>query len=236
MYFTMTAENQPKLCTIKISCVSTGDEPDGVTLVRIKRKKSGAMSFVTLKEVPIVTKADFTFEYIDKTGRAGVTYDYHVIPVKGGTEQLAQIATVNSAFDSYFLSDSTGDWVCDLNPTFNPTINTSVAYVKPIIGKYPKRVSNGDTQYITGEVSGLFLPKDSNGCYNDIESILSGAFAHRRELLKFLCNGKPKLFKTYEGDVLYVGIDANPQEVPSKFFGATEVKFGVTEIAAPPEE
>lgn len=236
MYFEMTAINQSQLCTIKLSCVSNGDAPDGVTSVRIRRKKTGTVKYVTLKEIPIASANDFTFDFVDNTARSGCSYDYHAIPVKNGVQQVAVVATVLSGFSGIYLSDTTSEWVCDLNPKYSFTINTSVGYVQPLMGRYPKRVSNGQMRHYTGEVSGIFLPKDSNGCYSNIEEILKEAFAYKTSFAEFLCNGKTKLLKDGEGHVVRVGIDSNIQEMFSIFPGASEIKFTFREIESPPEE
>ncbi len=235
MYFTITVENLQNRGTIKITSTSNGDSPGDINKVRIKRKKTGTVTFVTLTEISISAASDFTYTYYDKECRSGVSYDYQVIPVNSeSVEQLGQTATVVSSFDGIFISDSTADWYCELNATYDYTVNTSVSYVKPLRSKFPIRVSNGQTRYCTGEVEGLFLPKDSNDCYNDAVSIIAAARDYKNLLIDFLCNGNTKLLKTYDGLIWNVGIDANPKENFSPYPGASEIKFNWTEIADPP--
>ena len=183
MYFTATIQNISERGIIKIQSISNGDAPGDVNLVRIKRRISGSMVLTKIKEIPITVKEDFTFSVEDNECRSRASYDYQIIPVNSSNnELLGQMLTIKSVFDGIYISDSTGEWICDLNPTYEYDINTSVNYVKPLKGRFPIRVSNGDTRYASGSVQGLFLPKDASGCYTDTKAIIDAARAYKSAL------------------------------------------------------
>jgi hypothetical protein len=158
-----------------------------------------------------------------------------VIPVEGTTEIVGLSDTVACVFDSIYISDTTGEWICDLNLSYDYTLNSEVTYIKPRYRKYPIRISNGDGVHASGNVQGLFLPKDSNGGYNDVASIILASMAYKRAFLDFLTNNQTKLLKTYDGHVWRVGINSNPQEIFNRTLGASEIKFDWTEISDPPD-
>jgi hypothetical protein len=234
MYQTINLENLSKECLIKISCIGTGTPPGTVTKVKIKRRPHGTLPWSTIQEIPINSEVDFTFTLYDNKTKSRRTYDYMAIPVSGETEGIGQTASIKCDFDSIYISDVGEEWICELNPKYDYVKKISASYTKTFNGQRPKKISNGNTNYAIGSVTGLFLPKDSNGGYTNLPEIIEAAQEYKERLLDFLCNGKKKLLRTYDGRMWAVSIDDEPKEVFNGTDGASEIQFQWTEIDSVP--
>ena len=226
----ITLENLPNEAKIKVSCESTGEEPDGVTQVLIKKRESGTLLWVTIKSVPIATKSDFTFSFKDIYTCSRRGYDYSATPVKEGVQQVGVVASVECDFSGIYISDDTQEFMCVADISYDYQKNIPVTYQKTLTGRYPVRIKNGNANYATGSATGLFLPTSACGM-----PILDNAERHKESVLEFLCNGKRKLLKTYDGKMWTVGINDNPKEEFNEYIGASKISFQWTEIdSAPP--
>lgn len=234
MYQSIQLENLSKECLIKISCVSTGVAPGDINKVRLKRRNHGEILWKLLKEIPITSVSDFTFTVYDNQTKSRRTYDYMVIPVTNDMEGIGIIGTVKCEFDGIYISDVYEEWICRLNPTYEYEKNISVGYIRTLHGRYPKRIRNGNSNYATGNVRGLFLPLDSSGDFVNMPEIVQAAQEYKERLLEFLCNGRKKLLRIYDGHMWPISIDDKPKEVFSRFDGASETQFNWTEIDSVP--
>lgn len=226
-YQTITATNLELQCGIQIQCTSTGVAVGNIDSVVIKRRYTGTSSWTTISTIPIATISDFSFLQVDVDVRSGYSYDYAAIPRINGAEQPGVFASCTCKFGGIYIGDSTGAWIGLFNCEYSKQRNTQVAYITTLAGKYPRQVSNAETNYESGSVTGLFLPYDKCGYpYKD------KAREYKDSLLDMLTNKKPKLLKTYDGNAWIVSVDANPKENFSPFIGAETTTFNWTEIAA----
>lgn len=224
-YQTITATNMEVQCGIQIQCIATGTAVGNVSSVVLKKRYTGTSTWKKICTVEIDSVDDFSFSYFDPDTRSGFSYDYIAIPVINNIEQVGVMTTCTCKFSGIYIADSTSVWVALYNCEYSKVKNTQVSYVLTLASKYPKRVSNASTNYYTGSVAGLFLPADYSG-----DPILEQANEYKNALLDFLCNGKQKLLKTYDGNAWVVSIDSNPKENFSRFAGASTISFSWTEI------
>lgn len=222
-------ENKPYECVVEIHCTPT-NSAENITAIRIKRRIYGTLTWTQIHEKAISATDDMSFVYRDTKARSQRKYDYILIPVVNGTENVGTIGTVASEFSSIYLSDVTAEWVCHFNAQYSFKRNSQVGYVKPLASKHPKAIRNSSQDYHTGSITGLFIPKDTSNKYQDASYISRASQAYRDSLMEFLCNGKPKLIKTGEGHMWMVSIDGEVTETNSQLSGAAETQFNWTEI------
>lgn len=224
-YQILQLENVSLQCAVKITCIASGNDPTGaVDSVKIKRRVNGTSTWGLIGTVDIGTISNLSFYCYDITCRSKMTYDYAAVPVYESVEGDYIISTIKCEFDGIYVGDATASYIAFLNPKYSFQKNIPVSYVTPFNSKYPYRIQNGAANYSTGSISGLFLPM--SGCNFD----LSNTSVYKDEVLEFLCNGRSKLVKCYDGKAWICGIDGNPKEEYSEFMDASEIQFNFTEI------
>lgn len=224
-YQTITANNMDVQCGIQIQCVATGVDVGNVSSVVLKKRYVGESVWFTIATVSISTKEDFSFVQFDADTRSGYTYEYVAIPIINNIEQAGVSTRCTCRFGGIYIADSTGAWVSLYNNEYSMQKNTQVSYILPLAGKYPRRVSNAGTNYMTGSVTGLFLPFDEVGY-----PIKEKAREYKDAVLEMLSNGKTKLLKTYDGNAWIISVDSTIKENFSLFDGASTISFNWTEI------
>lgn len=224
-YQTITATNMEVQCGIQIQCIATGTAVGNVSSVVLKKRYTGTSTWKNICTVEIESVDDFSFSYFDPDTRSGFSYDYIAVPVINNIEQVGVMTSCTCKFNGIYIADSTSVWVALFNCEYNKIKNTQVSYILTLASRFPKRVSNASTNYYSGSVTGLFLPVDYS-----CEPLIEQANEYKNAVLDFLCNGRQKLLKTYDGNAWIVSIDSNPKENFSRFAGASTITFYWTEI------
>lgn len=201
---------------------------DTVSMVRVKRREQGeSMGWVTIKEVPITKIEDFTFTYIDKYARARTNYEYAVVPVINNIEMEYTIGTVYSVFD--------GIIICDKENSFQTIADESIPSItkrnpsstaETLDGKYPYVFFNGNTNYETGSVQGLFVEID----WDRKVFKTASSFKYRDRLMAFLTNHKPKILKCFDGRIWMIDVTSDPTATVQNHPDQILTSFNFTEI------
>jgi hypothetical protein len=234
-YQTMTLTNLPLECCIQIAAVKTGVEPGDVTKVVIKRKLHDSSTWVSIGSMDITTVDSFTFTVKDYNTRSRYTYDYILIPCVGDTEGTGIQSTMKCDFYDIYISDTTATYICVLNAKKTaPERHSQFATVETLGSKYPYIVRNGITNYLSGTITGLFLPPPTTGSnYTQESARTAESRDYKDDVLAFLNNGITKTIKTYDGFVWYAGI-TNAKEVDNdNVDGASEISADWIELGAP---
>lgn len=225
-YQSISAINMERRCCVQIKCTATTSSIGSISSVVIKRRYKNA-SWTTIFTKSVSSVSDLTFSYDDPGARSGYSYDYIVIPRIGTMEQVGVMASCTCKFTGIYIGDETGSFSALFNAEYTKQKNKQIAYITPLSGKYPRVVSNADTDYMSGSVTGLFVPVG-----DDCELNINQAHLYKNAVLDMLNNGKPKLLKLYNGDAWIVSIDQGAKENSSKFEGSSTISFNWTEIAA----
>lgn len=167
--------------------------------IRLKRRKRGDIEWITLAEKTITTADDLSFTYDDATAGIGV-YEYAVIPVMGGIEGSFFANSIESQFDGMFIVDATGVFGTELEVECSSQTNQPTSVVATLARKYPYVIHNPSIRYESGNASGFFVEKKSDG-YD-----IKGGMEFRKRLDAFLTNGMPKILKIYDGRMWLVDI------------------------------
>lgn len=196
--------------------------------ITIKRRISGSLDeWLPLFHIPINSESDFQFVVNDYYAKAKTEYEYSYTILIGNREfDMQIIKKVYSDFDGFYIIDQDKKFGSVLDISFDTSKNRPSEVVNAINSKYPFIVSNGMTNYYTGNASGIFIPYDFT--YNEWD-VEQGA-KYRDELMNFLCDGKPKFLKYRDGRAWIVNITSNPAESQQGHPDKVQVSFSWAEI------
>ncbi len=150
--------------------------------------------------------------FIDRTAFPNEDYEYIVISVFNGEElQSSSPSTaVHCWTDGIAVSEIDKTYYTLLEANINNiTQNKGAALVEPFNGKFPFAFKNGMLNYITGSAQGLFAPLDNDYCHYmfDNEKHKNATWKYREEFREWLCNGKPKILKYFDGRTYLISIN-----------------------------
>jgi hypothetical protein len=171
------------------------------------------------------------YTVIDRFVENGKTYEYGVLPLADDVQgNLAISQPITVKFDGTFVSDADTNYPMDLDFKFGDlTYNRNTSTMVPLNGKFPV-VSFGDQNYRTGNVE--FLPitnEQRDGVATEIDP--HAELMNRQEIINFLNNGKAKVIRRDDGDVLVVtttNIKVTPKS--ETLDSISNVSFDITEI------
>lgn len=231
LQYSLQLTNAKNECCIQIACSHTGEPIEGINKVLLKRRLQGNAIWTTIWEKEIATEADLSFTVLDANTKSHYTYEYMAIPVLNGMEQVGAYGIVKCSFDGIFVSDTTGRYICRINPSYTPPdSNVQFNAVATLGRKHPFIVQNGISDYLSGSVTGYFAPIPTNGQYNQ-EFLNSYEMREYRDRFhKFLKNGLPKTIKTFDGHGWYAYIKPTPKDAQSAYIGGADTTFEWIEI------
>ena len=164
----------------------------------------------------------FEKQFNDMAIECGISYDYEfVVQTRGaGARPIVNICHGTSQplyFDDMYLSDKDNDYCIQFNPKIS-SFKTNIIEQKQntIGGKYPIFIRNGQTEYTEFGISGLISylmnrPEETvaertgtNSTNSDAPQLVTNLTGEniykerifRTELIKWLNNGEPKLFRS----------------------------------------
>lgn len=204
----------------------------GITAIRFSRKKSDEWSWTTVHTVPVTFLSDLNFKLLDYLIMGGHTYSYSIDVLNGDAiVEMDIIENIPCTSDCLFIGNQSQHFLAraDFKTTINR--NRSVAFVETLRGKYPYMVSNSELDYVSGTTTGLFLELDDGK--HSLKPDLYHEYTDR--VMDFLCDGTNKILRTHDGHIYNIGIEGNPKENYSEFWGASAIEFNWREIGDVPE-
>lgn len=192
-----------------------------VSAIRIKRRKQNTFEWLTLFEIPIIDVDSFFFERFDKYAASDTDYDYASVPVVNNIEGNFNINSVHSSFNGIFIVEKEADFHTIIETEIQLERDRPSTVIQTIGGKYPFVIHNSNNNYDKGSVFGTFMEEDKGFDRWKIKK----SYEYRKQLNDFLCNGKPKILKYWDGRVWLVSItngvsetvDGHPSNVRSSF-------------------
>ena len=179
-----------------------------VSSLRIKRRKKNEYEWTTIFEVPITKEEDLRFTKFDRYAQSGVEYEYISVPVLNNVEGNGSGNTVLSEFEGIFVLGYDKGFNTVLHTGITSQKNRPTAIINTIDRKYPYVVSNGMNNYYSGTTTGMFLETETD---NFTWKYYDG-WKHRQDLMEFLCDGRPKILKHYDGRIWMITVTGTPSE------------------------
>lgn len=207
-----------------------------VNKIKIKRRKVGTNEdWITLYVQPIETEYDLSFYYRDYYVPSGYEYEYAMIPCANEDEQSYFTTIVKTHFDGLFISDKDKTMKLYGNVLVNSSAdNILLGLIQPYNQKYPIVIKNPNVQYRTTTFQGDVLGLNNNECniFELTEETRPIIVNQKREWDEFMCNGKAKIIKDWNGNIMLAKITTAPSYTYTQQSGSSKptMSFGVTEV------
>ena len=178
-----------------------------VDCIRIKMKPSNEYRWRTVHEHTINNNDDFMFKYLFPYARGGENYDFSLTPVfSGGIEGNINKSTIVSEFEGLYFMEADSGYQAYLNLDISHKNNRQSTVQTTLGRKYPFVISNGDSNYVSGEITATFI-QNKNNSYD-----VNHGWKYRQDVNDFLMDGLPKIIKYEDGRMWLASIEGNPDE------------------------
>lgn len=172
--------------------------------------------------------------FIDRTAIPNDTYEYLIIPILFGQEHTEVFVdnSVHCYTDGIAISEIDKTYYTQMETNISSiTQNQGTTMIETLNGRYPYAFKNGALNYITGSAQGLFAPsKDDCNYIFDNKKNKNIAWKYREEFRQWLCNGRPKILKYYDGRTYLVSINDKPQDDDSEYNFKNITSFSFAQI------
>lgn len=211
--------------------------------IKLKRKRVNdtTNNWVTLWEKDIETPYDLTFAYRDYYVPSNDKYVYAMIPCVGNDEQEYFYSKIDTKFNGLFISDK--DQTLKLLSNYGITNAQDIMLigtVQPYQSRYPVIIRNPYTKYrsvtLQGDVLGLNYNADDDNCvqtnFDLTDETRLDIVLEAEEWSKFLCNGKTKIIRDWNGNIMMAQVTTPPSRSYGQDSGNSKptMSFGVTEV------
>ena len=203
--------------------------------VKVKRRLKGDNKWITLHDVEIHDLYDTKFTYKDYYAQSGQIYEYALVPSMDDDEKQYFTTTVKTYYDGLFIADK--DKCMKLKGNYlvqNSADNIQLGVVQPYNQIYPVIIKNPNVLYRTISVQGDVLGMSDEECvtFELTEATRPFIVGEKREWDKFLCNGKTKIIKDWNGNILMGQVTTVPSYTYNQQSGngMPTMSFGMTEV------
>lgn len=201
-----------------------------VNNIRIKRREKGTFEYVTLYKHDINGIADLNFEFKDVCLPSGYDFEYAFVACIDDDEGSYYFADVTTCFNGLFVSDGDKTMKLYSNYMINSAQNNQlIGTAQPYSSRYPIIIKNPNINYRTVTIQGDILGlKDNEYTFiMDRNTIVR----QKQEWDEFLTNGKMKVVKDWNGNIILGGITTAPSYTYNQVNqnGIPTISFTVTE-------
>ena len=229
----VTIENDEALGGVVINSETSLESISDMTNISILRRDNIKNEWNEIYNIELSTVDDLEFCIVDVMTRPNVVYAYSVDITNGNSIIESELFTgIKAEFDGMIIANENKSYLAGTEIKIEATRNTECEYVTTLQGRTPYRVSNANSNYVTGEAEGLFLKltDDKKRFIPDTD------MSYAREVIDFLSDGSGKILKTSMGDCWYVSIDTTiTRQFDNRFSGYNIIQFSFTEIGDVPE-
>lgn len=194
--------------------------------LRIQKRKKDSYEWVNVEEIPYV-KNQTDYEFVDKYVENEESYIYSLVPIAANILGARILSNeIKTEFEGVFLSDKDNNYklLYDIEyGSITHNVNSNV-FESPDC-KYPI-VAYSSIDYISFPINATFVTVSSENGDVDIRAEKIA----RENLLKFIKNGKPKVYKDSKGECRIISITDKPTETPISVEGISKLSFNAVEI------
>ncbi|MGJ0846653.1 hypothetical protein ACR77J_08190 [Tissierella praeacuta] len=199
--------------------------------IKFQKRKWDELDWQDIGELEYNPKHQLLYEVIDKYVANDFVYQYSIVPIAStiiGNRITSEEVKVE--FDSVFISDKDSNYqlLYDIELS-DIQYNNPSAIFEPRNTQFPIVVySNLD--YATFDITATFISTETTktgGNNVDIRMERLG----KDKLLKFMKNGKPKVYRDIHGNLKLVTVVGSPKEIPyNNIGGISKLSFSLVEI------
>ena len=208
-------------------------EADNIQIekIRFQKRQWDELEWQDVAEIDYIPNEKLLYEAIDKYVANDFVYQYSIIPMTStilGNRIVSD--EIIAKFEGVFVSDKDSNYELlydvELSDIEN---NVANAVFEPKNARYPI-VVHGNLDYASFDVTATFISaetmKDNSGRANIRMERLG-----KDRLLKFMKNGKPKIYRDHHGNLKLVSVVGNPKETPyNNVGGIAKLSFSLVEI------
>lgn len=183
-----------------------------VEYIKIKKRKKEDLIWNEMKHIPF-NRDVHDYYFVDKYVEALQTYEYAVQPVgAGGVVGNNIYSEIESDFEGAWLVNKDRDFQLFFNLEISPyetVISTSV--IETLGGQYPIVFTNNNVKYRKGQLKCMLVSNstsDKGIIDRKQEKII------RNNIMSFLTDKKPKLYKDSSGEMMIIMLSGNPTLTP----------------------
>ena len=202
---------------VQIRTASVEPLGDGITSLRLKRRKYGDFSWCTLDSAVVSPNKPYDIVWRDNLAQSDIKYEYAVVPVSNRGEGRYVSDSILTQFNGVFICEKDAIYKLYEGVAYGDSDRVQkVGVFEPYGRKYPVVTSNAQTNYDTGSLSGMILPDDymKNGVINRHEIV-----DKKRRILDFLTDKKPKIIKDFNSNIWLCMITGSPTVTYSDTYG-----------------
>ena len=213
---------------IQIRTVSLKPIGGNITSLKLKRRKYGDFSWITLNSATISPTRPYDVIWHDNLAQSGTTYEYAIVPVAAGAEGRYVTSSVLARFNGVFICSRDDTYRLYEGVAYDSgQRNQKVGVFEPYGRKYPVVTSNAQTNYNSGAFSGLILPDN----YMSTGNLDRKTIANKKdEILDFLTNKSAKIVKDFNTNIWLCMIVDSPTVSYDNNYGMGIVSVGANWI------
>lgn len=199
--------------------------------VRFQRRQWNELEWEDVAEIEYNPSEKMLYEAIDKYVANDFTYQYSIIPITStilGNRVVSD--EITTKFEGVFISDKDSNYqlLYDIELSGIENVRASAMF-EPQNSRYPI-VAYGNLDYTTFDITSTFISAETfDGGGNNINIRMERL--GKDNLLRFMKNGKPKIYRDQNGDLKLVSVVGNPRETPyNNVHGIAKLSFSLVEI------
>ena len=202
--------------------------------IKFQKRRWDELEWTDVGEVKYDEDGDVIYELLDKFVANQQVYQYSLLPVTSsvlGSRVLSEDITVD--FEGVFLSDKDNNYRLLYDLQFGDiNHNTPSSVFETLNSKYPIVVySNLD--YTDFDVEATFVSASTSNGETERQVDTRMEKTERDNLLRWVKNHKPKIYRDVNGELKLVTVVDNPQEKPmSGVNGIAKISFKMVEIGS----
>jgi hypothetical protein len=221
-----TVINPKFINNLEAGTAETGGIP--IKYIKFQKRKVDELTWLDVGVIPY-SLLERLYLFTDKYIQNGYEYEYCALP-------LTATVTGNRLISESIKADYDGNYLTDKNNNYKFMYNTELGDIEHVQNyslqetlnaKFPV-ITFSNNDYRQGAIKCLFLSSSTIQNYGEID--VRQEKNNRNNLMSFLKNRQPKLFRTSSGEYMIV-MSLNPRETPNNsIIGISEVSVDFVEI------
>jgi hypothetical protein len=201
----------------------------GVAIEKIlfQKRKSDEYEWMPVAEFDF-NALNKIYTYLDTYIENDAEYEYCLVPLTVNVTGNRTIKSFTPTFDGVFLTDKNNNFQLLYNLQQGEIENVNPSYIYETLGNQYPIIGYSSLDYNKTNIKAMVVDADDIDIVNLTPQIQK---KKRDNLLKFLKNHKPKLFRSTNGEFMMVCVTSNPKFSPNNDLQGVigDISFDITE-------
>lgn len=201
--------------------------------IRFQKREWDELEWHDVAEIEYKPDEKMFYEVIDKYVANDFIYQYSIIPMTATILGSRIVSSeITAKFEGAFISDKNSNYSLlydfELSDIEN---NVSNALFEPRNAQYPIVVSS-NLDYSSFDITATFVSAETVNKADGTANIRMERLG-KNQLLTFMKNGKPKVYRDHHGNLKLVSVVGKPKESPyNNIGGISKLSFSLVEIGS----